>query len=141
MMNQKKRIVLKMFAMFLFGLMFSGCLGMFYPKEQPKPVTRKPSYHVGIIVCRLHEADKARHGTDSYNRGEVPAVKILGYGGKTVDWDLTDIESGKILLEETTYIPKGMTMWWTVTDLSPGSYQVRLFARGGVVDTYTFYQR
>lgn len=100
--------------------------------------TPTPSYHVGVVVCRYHEADKAAWGTDDYGKGEVPAVKVMGYGGKTIHWDVMNIESGQVLFEKTEYVPEGKFIWWPLKNLAPGSYQARLRVHGNIVDTYTF---
>ena len=123
-MNRKFFYISLVILIFIF---FSGCA-----------TTPTASYHVGVIVCRYHEADKAVWGTDNYGKGEVPAVKVMGYDGKTIHLDVMNIETGKVLFEKTTYVPEGKCIWWPIKDLAPGSYQARLRAHGSIVDTYTF---
>ncbi len=76
---------------------------------------------------------------DHFAAGDVPAMVLVNYAGRTVTIRVTDAVTGTIFYNNTVYVPQDRTTaWWSVKTLLTGTYKAELLMEGSFLQSCTF---
>jgi hypothetical protein len=76
---------------------------------------------------------------DNFAAGEVPAMVLVNYAGRTVTIRVNDAITGTMFYNNTVYVPENRTtVWWNVETLITGTYEAELLMGGTLVQTCHF---
>ncbi len=75
---------------------------------------------------------------DHFAAGEVPAIVLVNYAGRTVTIRVNDV-SGVMVWFDTVYVPQeDATAWWSLKTLPTGLYKADLVMEGTVLQSCSF---
>ena len=75
---------------------------------------------------------------DNFAAGEVPAIVLVNYAGRTVTIRVNDV-SGSMVWFDTVYVPQGRaTAWWSLETLPTGLYKADLVMEGTLLQSCSF---
>jgi hypothetical protein len=76
---------------------------------------------------------------DKFAAGEVPAIVLVNYAGRTVTIRVNDAITGRTFYNNTVYVPQDRAMaWWSINNLVTGSYKAELVMEGTRLQTCDF---
>ncbi len=77
---------------------------------------------------------------DQFGAGEVPAIVVMNYEGRTVTIRVNDAVTGGIFWNNTLYLPQDQTTaWWSLKTLPTGAYTAELLMGGTLLQTCNFH--
>ena len=100
--------------------------------------TRPPAS--SFFVARLQDCKSEAEipSWDNFAAGEVPALVLVNYAGRTVTIRVNDV-SGSMVWFDTVYVPQGRaTAWWSLETLPTGLYKAELVMEGTLLQTVGF---
>jgi len=75
---------------------------------------------------------------DNFAAGEVPAIVLVNYAGRTVTIRVNDV-AGATFWFDTVYVPQDrVTAWWSLETLPTGLYKAELVMEGTILQTCGF---
>ena len=78
------------------------------------------------------------HPRNNFAAGEVPAIVLVNYAGRTVTIRVNDV-SGAMVWFDTVYVPQtGATAWCSLETLSTGLYKADLVMEGILLQSCSF---
>ncbi len=95
----------------------------------------------GFFAARLQDCKPGAEipPRDHFAPGDVPAMVLVNYGGRTVTIRVTDLVTGTIFYNNTVYVPQDRaTSWWSVKTLVAGTYRAELLLEGTHLQTCEF---
>ncbi len=101
--------------------------------------TRPPAS--SFFVARLQDckSEAPIPPRDKFAAGEVPAIVLVNYAGRTVTIRVNDAISGAMFWHNTGYLPQDRaTAWWSLKTLPTGTYKAELVMGGTVLQTCEF---
>lgn len=76
---------------------------------------------------------------DNFAAGEVPAIVLVNYAGRTVTIRVSDAVTGTMFWNKTVYLPEdSATAWWSLSTLPAGTYKAALVMGGSLLQTCDF---
>ena len=75
---------------------------------------------------------------DHFAAGEVPAIVLVNYAGRTVTIRVNDV-GGAMVWFDTVYVPQeGAAAWWSLETLPAGLYKADLVMEGTLLQSCSF---
>ncbi len=93
-----------------------------------------------FFVARLQDCkpDAEIPPRDNFVAGEVPAIVLVNYAGRTVTIRVKNF-AGAMVWFDTVYVPQDRaTAWWSLETLPAGLYEAELVMEGTLLQSCSF---